>query len=87
MSLILLFLHSLAYFTANYNYGLFVAERDAFEETLKEARENGSEYEIAAITKDVAEWNRALAELKYSNKTLFFDQYVDDGIELLEPIK
>jgi small-conductance mechanosensitive channel len=79
--------HSIFYFTVSYKYGLFVEKRNAFEQTLKEARENGNEFETAAIVKEISEWNQELAEYKYKNKTLFFDQYIDDRIELLEPIK
>ena len=82
-----LLFHSIAYFTVEYEYGLFVEKRNAFEQTLNEARNNGNEYETAAIVKEVAQWNQKLAEYKYDNKTIFFDQYIDDRIELLEPIK
>lgn len=84
---LLLLIHSIAWGTASYNYGLFVEKRNAFERTLNEARKNANEYETAAIIKEVAQWNQKLAEYKYDNKTLFFDQYIDDRVELLEPIK
>ena len=83
----LLIIHCLYYLTVSYNYGLFVAQRNSFEQTLNEARVNGNEYETAAIVKEVALWNQELASYKYDNQTIFFDQYVDDRIELLEPIK
>lgn len=79
--------HTIAWCLSSYEYGLFVEKRNAFEQTLKEARENGNEYETAAIVREVSEWNIDLAERKYDNKTLFFDQYIDDRIEDLEPIK
>jgi transposase len=82
-----LLLHSIAFFTVEYRYGLFVEKRNAFEQTLNEARKNGNEYETAAIVKEVAQWNQMFAEYKYKNKTIFFDQYIDDRIESLEPIK
>ena len=84
---LLLILHSFALGIVSYEYELFVQKRNAFEQTLKNARENGNEYETAAIVKEVAQWNVELAEYKYDNKTLYFDQYIDDRIELLEPIK
>lgn len=83
----LLVIHCFSWGLVSYSYGLFVEKRNSFEQTLKDARENGNEYETAAIVKDVAQWNVKLAEYKYDNKTLFFDQYVDDRVELLEPIK
>lgn len=82
-----LIIHSLLWGLVSYEYGLFVEKRNAFEQTLQVARENGNEYETAAIIKEVAQWNVKLAEAKYDNKTMYFDQYIDDRVELLEPIK
>ena len=79
--------HSISWGVVGYNYGLFVEKRNAFEQTLIVARENGNEYETATIIKEVARWNVNLAEYKYNNKTLFFGQYIDDRIDTLEPIK
>lgn len=87
ISAFLLFIHLLIWPFVTYNYELFVAQRDAFEQTLNDARENGNEYETAAIVKDVAEWNQLLAASKYQNKIAFLDQYIDDRVETLEPIK
>lgn len=82
-----LLFHAFAWGLVSYEYGLFVEKRNAFEQTLKVARENGNDYETAAIVKEVAQWNVRLAEYKYDNNTLYFDQYIDDRVELLEPIK
>ena len=71
----------------SYNYEVFVAERNAFEQTLSEARKNNNPLEVAAIVSKVAEWNQELASSKYNNSTLFLDQYIDDRIDTLEPIK
>jgi hypothetical protein len=84
---LLLLIHIFIIAISPYEYGLFVEKRNAFEKTLKNARENGNQYETAAITKEVVKWNQELAQRKYDNKTIFFDQYIDDRIELLEPIK
>lgn len=83
----LLCFHCIAYFTVSYNFGLFVEKRNSFEQTLNEVRKSGNEYETAAIIKDISKWNEELAEDKYKNKTIFLDQYIDDRIELLKPIK
>lgn len=80
-------IHGIAWGIAPYEYGLFIEKRNAFEQTLKVARENGNKYETAAIVKDVSEWNQKLAEYKYNNKIIFLGQYVDDRVELLNPIK
>ena len=80
-------IHSLVFFTQGYYYGLFVEKRQAFEQTLNNARENGNDYETAAIVKEVAIWNVSLAEKKYDNKNWYLGQFEDDRIEDLEPIE
>ncbi len=82
-----LIIHSIVWGLVSYEYGLFVEKRNSFEQTLKFARANGNKYESAAIVKEVAQWNIELAKYKYNNKTLFLDQYIDDRMESLEPIK
>lgn len=84
---ICLLLHIVGISLKSYNYELFVVKRNAFSETLKSARECGREYETAAIVKEVSSLNTDLASIKYDNKTIFFDQYIDDRFDLLEPIK
>ena len=83
---ILLSLHLGGWAFASYEYELFVERRNAFESTLKQSREQQREYETAAIIKVVSEWNVELAEYQYNNNTWLFDAYIDDRIELLEPI-
>lgn len=87
LAAILIFIHSFLYFTAEYDYEIFVEERNAFEQTLNNSREAGNDYETAAIVKEVAQWNQRLAKSKYNNKTFLLGQYVDDRIEKLDPIK
>lgn len=82
-----IFIHLLGWGLKSYEYNVFETKRNAFEQTLKDARENGNQYESAAILKEVVEWNVLLAEYKYNNKTFLFDHYIDDRMELLEPIK
>ena len=82
-----LLIHCIAFFSTSYNFDLFVEKRNAFEQTLKDSRETGREYETAAIVSEVAKWNVRLAVQKYDNTTYYFDQYVDDRVKLLEPIK
>jgi len=79
--------HSVFFAISSYSQNLFVEKRNAFEETLKNARESGNDYETAAIVKDVAQWNVELAENKFYNKTFYIGQYIDDRVEYLEPIK
>lgn len=82
-----LIIHSICFGTSTYEYEQFITQRDAFEATLNSSRNSGNSYETAAIVSDVSEWNIKLSEMKYDNKTLMLGQYVDDRIELLEPIK
>jgi len=84
---IFLIIHSLSWGFKSFNYEIFATQRDSFELTLKDARERGSEYETATITKEVAQWNTTLATDKYMNNHWFFGQYVDDRIQTLEPIR
>ena len=70
-----------------YNYEVWVKERESFVTTLNNSRESGRELESAAIIREVAQWNRELASLKYDNKTILLDEIIDDRIEDLEPIK
>ena len=79
--------HSLVYFTQEYEFEKFVSKRNAFEETLNNARGNGRDLESAAIIKDVAQWNMELAEYQYMNSHWFLGQYIDDRIESLIPIR
>jgi hypothetical protein len=82
-----LIIHTICILTVSYGYKMFVVKRDAFEKTLNDSRKNGNDFETAAIVKDVAEWNVKLAEYKYDNTTLYFDQFIDDRIDTLEPIE
>ncbi len=86
-TLIFLLIHMISIGLSSYNYHVMVKKRDAFELTLKEARESGNELEAAAIVKEVAEWNVWLANQQYDNTTLFFDPYIDDRIDSLKPIR
>lgn len=87
LSSILLILHIVFFAIKPYTYGEFAARRSSFEQTLGNARINGNQYEIATIVSDIADWNSELASLQYSNSTDFLDQYIDDRIETLKPIK
>jgi hypothetical protein len=82
-----LIFHSFAWGMKSYNYELFVEKRNSFEQTLIYAREKGNNFETAAIVSEVAKLNMKLVSDKYRNKTLLLDQYFDDRVELLEPIK
>jgi hypothetical protein len=55
-------------------------------ESLETARENKNNIELASITKDIIEYNKNLAILKFEDDG-FLDIYIDDRILLLKPIK
>jgi len=82
-----LLLHLIFWSLASFDYNLFVEKRNAFEQTLKVARENGRDLEAAAITKEISEWNQSLASKKYSNKLFLLTNYIDDRVETLNPIE
>lgn len=82
-----LIIHIPAILIKGYDYEIFYSKRVAFEITLNEARAKGSHLEVAAILQDVAKWNEKLAEWQYNNTTLFLDQYIDDRIDDLKPIR
>lgn len=82
-----LIIHVLFWSMASYDYGVFVAKREAFVETLNEARKNNNPLELAAITKEVSDWNQDLAEKKYNLKVFLLNDYVDNRVEKLQPIR
>ena len=87
LSIPALMIHLPLWAMRSYEYEVFESQFNAFEQTLHEARKNGNELEAATMMRDVAEWNQQLAKYQYKNSTTFFDQYIDDRIETLEPIK
>ncbi len=84
---IYLILHIVGWSVSSYSYNVFLVKRNAFVETLKEARKGKNQFEVAAITKDVSEWNQKLAEAKYDNNIFLLKDYVDDRVINLQPIK
>lgn len=79
--------HSISYFTKSYSFNKFIVKRESFVNSLEESRKNGRELESATILKEISDFNQQLASDKYDNKIWFFDQYIDDRIETVEPIK
>lgn len=79
--------HVVAISLVSYNYEVWLVERNSFESTINDVRERGNEYETIAMAKDIIEWNKQLVVLQYENTTLYFDQFIDDRIHDLEPIK
>lgn len=63
-----------------------IAQYHAFVRTVEAARAKGSvtEYERAAIQKDIADWNQKLANVKYWNETIYDIFTVDEYANLPE---
>ncbi len=80
-------IHLIVLTTVKYEYMSFITQRNSFEKTLKDARENGYDIETVGITERIADWNMSLTRFKYKNKTIYFDQFVDDRFDSLEPIR
>ena len=65
-----LIIHIVGILTAKINYESHIAQRNALVETIENARNNSNNYEIAAVTNKIIEYNQDLAKQKYYN-TLF----------------
>lgn len=86
LSFIFLLIHTPGYLTKNLRYELHIVERNSFIESLKNARLHKNNIELASVYKDIIDYNKNLAILKYNNKGIF-DCYIDDRINELKPIK
>ena len=80
-------IHVICWITAPYDYNSFVAQREAFVETLEHSRKSGNVYESATIMTEISQWNQELAKCKYQNTLFFLDDYIDDRIDDLTFIK
>ena len=82
-----LIIHLLFWSLSGYEYNLFVVKREAFKETLDAARETNNQIELAAITKDISEWNKELATNKYNASLFMLKDYIDKRGLTLEPLR
>lgn len=80
-------IHIIFIIMAPIEYRTISAKREAFVETLEAARQSARELEAAAILKEIVEWNSQLAMRKVVNSYWLLDDYVDDRLLLLKPIK
>jgi hypothetical protein len=85
-SLIFLMIHVPCWLAKGHRYERHLVERNSFIESLNNARLNDNKYELAAISKDIFQYNKDLAVLQYENKGLL-DPYIDERIMNLKPIK
>lgn len=86
LSFVFLLFHVPTWLLSERKYQRHIVERNSFIESLENARLNNNKFELAAISKDIFEYNKNLAILKYENGTLL-DCYVDDRFLELKPIK
>ena len=68
------------------NMAEIVSFKETYE-TYERARKKGNELENAAIQLDIAECNRWLARKKYWNSLFIFDIYIQDEVDILDPIQ
>ena len=71
---------------SHYNTNCFIAEVEALQKTMDNARVNGTDFENATILKDVMLVNRTLARKKYANTTVY-GIWIPDAIMEVEPVK
>lgn len=73
--------------TKGVDYNSLLNKRVSIINSLDKAREISNNLESAAILKEIIDFNTKIADAKYTNKTFFFGQYIDDRVEGIEPIK
>ena len=64
-----------------------IVRYESFKQTIEKSREKGkvTEFERAAIQKDIVEWNQEIAEWKFYNQ--YWDLWIPDEFINLEPIE
>ena len=87
VSVIVLSFNTVELLTSKYDYELLVAKRDSYQESLNNLRKLDNDFETLAIGQDIVDFNKGIAIQKVQNKSWFYDVYIDDRIETLEPIK
>lgn len=86
LTFVFLLIHTPFWLSRNYRYETHLVKRNSFIESLENARQTKNNIELASITKDIIEYNKDLALLKYDN-TGILDCYIDDRFINLKPIK
>ena len=87
ISALFIFGSSISLNTKSYHYNQFVVERTVIEQTIQNARTNNQIMENATITKTIIEWNTKLAQEQYEKTLPLFNDFIDDRILTLKPIK
>ena len=71
----------------HYEHNKAIVKFEQFQKTIEAARERDGGLENAAILMEIAEWNTTLAGWKYDNDSNWFDIFIPDAVDDLEPIK
>ena len=86
-SLIYLISHVTVWSLSSYEYNMFVAKRAVVIEALNSARQRNNNYELASISREVLKLNHELAQKKYQNSVFLAKDFIDDRVEMLQPIR
>lgn len=87
MTIAYMIVHVCLWATASYRYKCLVVEREVIAMTLEHARSSENNIELAAITKNLCEFNSKLAEEKLDNSVFLLKDYVDDRVMDIKPIQ
>ena len=82
-----IFMHLIMWLTCSYSFDKALLERKELVDILELSRKNKNNLESATIYKSILEFNNTLAVAKYDNTFFFLDDYIDDRIKYVEPIK
>jgi preprotein translocase subunit SecF len=85
-TLILFIVSLLVVLTKGYEYNKFKHQKEAIEQTINYSRENNIN-ENYTVTEKIIEWNSELSKKQYQNTIWILDEYIDDRIMDLKPIK
>jgi len=87
ISAVALPINTIELLSSEYDYEILVAERDSYQLSLDGLRSIDNSFETLAIGQDIVDFNKKIAREKVQNKSWFYDSYIDDRIDSLEPIK
>lgn len=87
ISLFVLIPNTVELCTVSYDYDKIVTKRNSLETTLIELRKNEDNNEKSSVGLKIIEFNEMLAIEKLENESWFYDIYIDDRINSINPIK
>lgn len=84
---VLLASHLVAISLVSIEYNAFKASHEQLKVDLENSRKLNASYEKAAILKEIIHHNQIIVSNQVLNKNWFIDQYIDDRVDELKPIK